>query len=112
METMTVLSRDMFDRTLKINTADEAVGILLGYGHFRTLGDVLRRFVPEPDIKKHLVAGLQLWFPGDKAAMEEFESIKRQSKGYAGSYGIVKHWFLGKYQEKYLSHKAAKASNE
>ena len=52
------------------------------------------------------------WFPGDKAAMEEFESIKRQSKGYAGSYGIVKHWFLGKYQEKYLSYKAAKASNE
>ena len=52
------------------------------------------------------------WFPGDKAAMEEFESIKRQSKGYAGSYGIVKHWFLGKYQEKYLSFKAAKASNE
>ena len=81
METMTVLSRDMFERTLKINTADEAVGILLGYGHFRTLGDVLRRFVPEPDIKKRLVAGLQLWFPGDKA-----DSIDRK----------VRNWLNGK----------------
>jgi len=81
MDAMTVLSRDLMERTQKINTTGEAVALLLGYEHFRTLGDVLRRFVPDPDIKKRLAAGLQLWFPEDKP-----DSIDRK----------VRNWLNGK----------------
>ena len=52
------------------------------------------------------------WFPGNQEALDEYESIKRQAKAYAGSYGFVKHWFLEKYQEKYLSHKSTATVNE
>lgn len=52
------------------------------------------------------------WFPGDKEALDEYESIKRKAKAYAGPYGYVKHWFLDKYREKYLSHKSANSANE
>ena len=52
------------------------------------------------------------WFPGNQDALDEYESVKRQAKAYAGSYGFVKHWFLEKYQEKYLSHKSTATVNE
>lgn len=81
METMTLLSRDLLERTRKINTPAEAVTVLLGYEHFRTLGDVLRRFAPDPDVKKRLAVGLQIWFPDDKP-----ESIDRK----------VRNWLNGK----------------
>lgn len=81
MEAMTVLSRDLFNRTKKINTVGEAAALLLSYEHFRTLGDVLRRFAPDPDIKKRLAAGLQQWFPEDKP-----DSIDRK----------VRNWLNGK----------------
>ena len=51
------------------------------------------------------------WFPGDKEALDEYESIKRRAKAYAGSYGFVKHWFLEKYQEQYLAHKSTATVN-
>ena len=52
------------------------------------------------------------WFPGTQEALDEYERIKRRAKAYAGSYGFVKHWFLEKYQEKYLSHKSIATVNE
>ena len=52
------------------------------------------------------------WFPGNQDALDEYESVKRQAKAYAGSYGFVKHWFLEKYQEQYLSHKSTATVNE
>lgn len=52
------------------------------------------------------------WFPNNKEVLDEYESIKRKAKAYAGSYGYVKHWFLDKYQEKYLAHKSTIAANE
>ena len=52
------------------------------------------------------------WFPDNKEVLDEYESIKRKAKAYAGSYGYVKHWFLDKYQEKYLAHKSTIAVNE
>ena len=52
------------------------------------------------------------WFPDNKEVLDEYESIKRKAKAYAGSYGYVKHWFLDKYQEKYLAHESTIATNE
>ena len=83
MENMTVLTKELFDATMQINSIEEAVDLLLKYKHFRTLGDVLRSFYPNPDIKKHLVAGLQAWYPDDKP-----ESTDRK----------VRNWLNGKTQ--------------
>ena len=67
MDTMTVLSEEMFKQVHQLNTVAEAVELLLHYEHFRTLGDVLTKFHPGSDLRKTLSAGLQLWFPGSKA---------------------------------------------
>ena len=52
------------------------------------------------------------WFPDNKEVLDEYESIKRKAKAYAGSYGYVKHWFLDKYQEKYLARESTITTNE
>ena len=48
---------------------------------------------------------LMEWFPGDNAALNELERIKREAKAYAGSYGIVKRWFLENYKDRYMARK-------
>lgn len=77
MEPMTVFTKDMFELTQKINTVEEAVETLLSYEHFRTLGDILRSFTSDPDIKKRLVNGLCIWFPDDKP-----DSIDRKVRNW------------------------------
>ncbi len=47
------------------------------------------------------------WENGNAAALEELEQKIREAKCYAGSYGIVKKWFLGKYGELYAAAKCA-----
>lgn len=81
MEPMTVFTRNMFELTQQINTIEEALDTLLSYEHFRTLGDVLRSFTSDLDIKKRLVSGLNAWFPDDKP-----DSIDRK----------VRNWLNGK----------------
>lgn len=66
MDTMTVLSKEMYEQVHQLNTVAEAVELLLRYGHFRTLGDILTKFHDGSDIRKILSAGLQLWFPESK----------------------------------------------
>lgn len=83
MDEMTVLSRDFFNQTRKIGSVDEAIDLLLRYEHFRTLGDVLRKFSSAPDLKAYLVEGLRQWFPEDKT-----EAIDRK----------VRNWLNGKTQ--------------
>lgn len=83
MENMTVLTEEIFDQSRKAGSVEEAVDILLTYQHFRTLGDVLRKFLPDPDLKGCLVAGLCRWFPEDKP-----EAIDRK----------VRNWLNGKTQ--------------
>lgn len=83
METMTVLTRDMFEWTQKAASVNEAVNLLLRYQHFRTLGDVLRSFSPDEDLKQRLAGGLKIWFPEDKP-----DSIDRK----------VRNWLNGKTQ--------------
>lgn len=78
---MTVFTRNMFELTQQINTIEEAVDTLLSYEHFRTLGDVLRSFTSDPDLKKRLISGLNAWFPDDKP-----DSIDRK----------VRNWLNGK----------------
>ena len=77
MEPMTVFTRDMFELTQHINTVEDALEILLSYEHFRTLGDVLRSFASDQDIKKHLVSGLNEWFPADKS-----DSVDRKVRNW------------------------------
>lgn len=79
MDNMTVLTKEMFERTRHINDVDEAVELLLNYQHFRTLEDVLHKFAPDSDTKKRLVAGLLEWFPGDKP-----DSIDRKVRNWLG----------------------------
>lgn len=81
MEPMTVLTRDMFERTQQINTVGEALMLLHSYKHFRTLGDVLCSFSSDPDLKKRLACGIKTWFPDDKP-----DSIDRK----------VRNWLNGK----------------
>ncbi|MCI6435582.1 MAG: hypothetical protein MR828_12660 [Clostridiales bacterium] len=83
MNNMTVLTRDLFNKTQKLNCTDDAIELLLSYDHFRTFGDVLRKFSPEPELKSHLVRGLQQWFPEDN-----LDSIDRK----------VRNWLNGKTQ--------------
>lgn len=47
------------------------------------------------------------WVENSAAALEELEQKIREAKCYAGSYGIVKKWFLGKYGELYAAAKCA-----
>ena len=47
------------------------------------------------------------WFPGDNAAINELERIKHEAKAYAGSYGIVKRWFLENYKDRYMARKTS-----
>ena len=47
------------------------------------------------------------WFPDDEDALNELERVKREAKAYAGSYGIVKRWFLENYKDRYMARKAA-----
>ena len=81
MEPMTVLSKGMFEWTMQINTIEEALATLHRYEHFRTLGDVLRSFSSDPDIKKTLVSGINVWFPEHNP-----DSIDRK----------VRNWISGK----------------
>ena len=46
-----------------------------------------------------------------EAALEEFESKKREAKCCDGSYGIVKKWFLGKYGKQYNNLRATGNAN-
>lgn len=66
MEAMTVLSRDLFERTRRLTGVEDAVSMLVNFPSFRTLGDVLAKFAPGPDLKNRLVTGLQVWFPEDR----------------------------------------------
>ena len=50
MDNMTVLSKNLFEQTKKVNSVDEAIEILLTYAQFRTLGDTLRKFAPAHDL--------------------------------------------------------------
>lgn len=51
---------------------------------------------------KNMVALICEWEEENaEAALEEFESKKREAKCCDGSYGIVKKWFLGKYGKQY-----------
>lgn len=81
MEPMTVFTSEMFELTQQINTVEEAINTLLSYEHFRTLGDVLRSFTHDHDIKKRLVSGLSVWYPDAKP-----DSIDRK----------VRNWLNGK----------------
>lgn len=83
MDNMTILSSDIFHQAREIKSVEEAIDILLSYEHFRTLGDVLHKFSPVPDIKSRLVEGLQQWFPENKT-----DSIRRK----------VHNWLNGKTQ--------------
>ena len=83
MDNMTVLTREIFHKSRTLTSVDDAVELLLRYEHFRTLGDVLRKYSSEPDLKKFLVSGLQVWFPKDKP-----ESVDRK----------VRNWINGKTQ--------------
>lgn len=83
LNNMTVLSRDLFIKTRKLNCVDDAVNLLLSYDHFRTFGDTLRKFSPDPNLKGYLVRGLQEWFPEDNP-----DSIDRK----------VRNWLNGKTQ--------------
>lgn len=44
------------------------------------------------------------WTGSQSAEAEEFRKVKEQAHLYAGSYGIVKKWFLEKYGERYKAH--------
>lgn len=83
MENMTILSKELLERTQNMNSVNEAVDILLHYAHFRTLGDTLRKFAPGPDLKGQLAAGFREWFPNDKP-----DSIDRK----------IRNWLNGKTQ--------------
>lgn len=83
MNNMTVLTRDLFYKTQKLNCTDDAIELLLSYDHFRTFGDVLRKFSSEPELKSHLAKGLHQWFPEDN-----LDSIDRK----------VRNWLNGKTQ--------------
>ena len=83
MNNMTVLTRNMFEQAQQVSCIQDALEILLHYEHFRSLGDVLRNLSPDPDLKKHLVSGLQLWCPDDNPS-----SIDRK----------VRNWLNGKNQ--------------
>lgn len=80
---MTALTKELFDNTRKLNCVEDAIDLLLSYDHFRTFGDVLRSFSPEPELKSRLTAGLQQWFPEDKP-----DSLDRK----------VRNWLNGKTQ--------------
>jgi len=79
MDNMTVLTKVMFERAIQINSIDHAAKILLQFEHFRTLGDVLRSFSPDGEVKKQLTEGLQLWFPKDKK-----DSLERKIRNWLG----------------------------
>lgn len=83
LNNMTVLTSDLFSKSRKLNCVDDAVKLLLSYDHFRTFGDVLRKFSPNPDLKSQLVKGLQQWFPEDNLG-----SIDKK----------VRNWLNGKTQ--------------
>ena len=51
------------------------------------------------------------WEKGNVAALEELEQKKHEAKCCAGSYGIVKKWFLGKYGARYAALKNKKTAN-
>ena len=63
MDNMTVLSQQQFEYAMKIANTKEAAEALRNYKHFRTLGDVLKSFCDDPNVKKILVDGLLAWFP-------------------------------------------------
>lgn len=44
------------------------------------------------------------WTGSQSAEAEEFLKVKAQAHLYAGSYGIVKKWFLENYGERYKAH--------
>lgn len=79
MENMTVLSREMFDSALRVSNVREAARVLLDYRHYRTLGDILREFSANPNLKKQLVDGLLAWNPGDKR-----EAVDRKVRNWMG----------------------------
>ena len=51
------------------------------------------------------------WEKDNPAALEELEQKKREAKCYAGSYGILKKWFLVKYGKQYAVFKANQNAN-
>lgn len=63
METMTELTRNMFDSATKMNSVAEAAAVLRQYGQFRTLGDILRSYSGCENPKVRLVEGLMAQEP-------------------------------------------------
>lgn len=60
---MTMLSKEMFECALKIETVKDAAGVLMNYRKFRTLKDILISFGEGADIRTVLVDGLMVWQP-------------------------------------------------
>lgn len=58
MENMTELTKKLYDQAQKLQTVDQAAGLLLENGQFRTLGDILRFWAGADNPKKILVDGL------------------------------------------------------
>lgn len=58
MDTMTELTRKMYDRAMEMRSVDQATNILREYGQFRTLAEILRFYSGCDNPKPKLVDGL------------------------------------------------------
>lgn len=76
---MTVLSREMFECAMDMDSVAEAAESLLRYGRFRTLKDILFSFGRGEDVQAALVEGLLVWQP---TAVRE--SVARKVRNWLG----------------------------
>lgn len=60
---MTILSKEMFETALCIESTEDAIDVLMRYKKFRTLKDILVSFGNSTDIRTTLVDGLMAWQP-------------------------------------------------
>lgn len=60
---MTILSKEMFETALGIESVEDAINVLMRYKKFRTLKDILVSFGNSTDIRTTLVDGLMVWQP-------------------------------------------------
>ena len=58
MDSMTELTRKMYDRAMEMRSVDQAADILREYGQFRTLAEILKAYSGSDNPKQKLIDGL------------------------------------------------------
>lgn len=116
-EKQIVLTKDFARKVSDITSSEYATFMLLraSYPTFTVVKYTINQKVGRENYGKlsynNMAILINEWEKGNPTALEELEQKRREASCHAGSYGIMKKWFLEKYGAQYAAFKSNQNAN-